>query len=98
MLCIPSEKGFIKRKEFALKESKFFPFRVQVDLLSEGTRCAGMPKGSYKSYHPCKEMAEIPSGVSVPLKALLYDILNFEQVCFTTCQCILQLLDENKMM
>ena len=59
-ICVPSIKivltfwkgVYSKRKEFAPRRSKFFPFRV--DPFSEGAWCAGKQTGSNKSNLPFK--------------------------------------------
>ena len=60
LVCLPSERFYSKRKEFALLWSKFFLFIVdlaplgsmffplRVDPLSEGIWCAGKQTGSHK--------------------------------------------------
>ena len=54
IVCISFWKGaYSKRKEFAPKGSKFFPFRV--DPFLEGSRCPGKQAGNHKSCLPCQK-------------------------------------------
>ena len=56
---------YAKRKEFAPKGSKFFPFRVYP--FSKGDLCAGKQTGSHKSYRPCKKWRKLYQVYQVPL-------------------------------
>ena len=69
LFYLPSENGFIKRKDFFVLGSKFFLFRVYPLLrrgkenklfpiggnsFSEAASCAGKQTGSHNSCLPCK--------------------------------------------
>ena len=69
---LPSEKGSsLKGKNLLPMGANYFPFRV--DLLSEGTWCAGLKTGSQKS---CLLWAELSANIpSVTSHLILWKVL-----------------------
>ena len=57
LFCLPSDRIYSKRKEFAPRVRKFFPFKV--DPFLEGARNAGKITGSHESCFPLKKGQEI---------------------------------------
>ena len=69
---------YFKRKEFAPKWSKFFPFNV--DPFSEGDWRAGKQTGCYKNCRPCKMAEILPSVIILKSKLWCLDEIKIESI------------------